>query len=120
MEQAHSVNLPISLFHTRAIIIKKILRSFIRSVHKRDNLGSMSADILDILNDDVVEYLEGVSDPEKVRLSKRWDKDKDHQTHGLSAHDYTAHYAIRDLKGQERQEALSIKPPRRKRNRILG
>jgi len=52
----------------------------------------MSIDILDTLNHDVVEYLEGISSPEKVRLSKRWDKDKDYQTYGLSAHDYTALY----------------------------
>ena len=80
----------------------------------------MSADPLDTLHHDIIDYLEGVSDPEKVRLSKQWDKDKDHQTHGLSANDHTAHYVIRDLKGQERQEALSIKPPRRKRSRIRG
>ena len=80
----------------------------------------MSTAILDIINDDVVEYLEGVSDPEKVRLSKRWDKDKDYLIYGLSANDHTALYAIHDLKGQERQEALSIKPPRRKRRRIRG
>jgi hypothetical protein len=40
----------------------------------------------------MVEYLEVVSSPEKVRLSKRWDKDKDCQTYGLSASDYTALY----------------------------
>ncbi len=80
----------------------------------------MSTDLLDTLHNEIVDYLEGVSDPEKVRLSKRWDKDKDHQTHGLNANDYTAHHAIRDLNGQERQEALSIKPPRRKRRRIRG
>ena len=52
----------------------------------------MSVDPLDTLYHDIINYLEGISDPEKVRLSKRWDKDKDHQTHGLSAHDYTALY----------------------------
>jgi len=52
----------------------------------------MSTDILDSLNHNVIVYLEGISDPEKVRLSKRWDKDKDHQTHGPSAPDYIALY----------------------------
>jgi 3-methyladenine DNA glycosylase AlkD len=52
----------------------------------------MSSDSLDSLSHDVIEYLEGISDPEKVRLSKRWDKDKDYQTYGLSAKDYTALY----------------------------
>ena len=52
----------------------------------------MSSFSLDSLSHDVVEYLEGISSPEKVRLSKRWDKDKDYQTYGLSAHDYTALY----------------------------
>lgn len=47
---------------------------------------------LDILNRDVVDYLEGISDPEKVRLSKRWDKEKDYKTYGLRAADYTALY----------------------------
>ncbi|MFQ6053969.1 MAG: DNA alkylation repair protein [Candidatus Bathyarchaeia archaeon] len=41
---------------------------------------------------DVIEYLEGVSDPEKVRLSKRWDRDKDYETYGLSASDYADLY----------------------------
>jgi len=31
----------------------------------------MSTDYLDSLSHDVVEYLETISDPEKVRLSKR-------------------------------------------------
>jgi hypothetical protein len=52
----------------------------------------MSSYSLDSLSHDVVEYLEGISSPEKVRLSKRWDKDKDYQTYGLSASDYTALY----------------------------
>ena len=50
----------------------------------------MSADLLDILSQDVVNYLEGISDPEKARPSKRRDKDKDHETHGSSAPDHTA------------------------------
>lgn len=54
----------------------------------------MSADLLDTLYHDVVEYLEGISDPEKVRLSKRWDKDKDYVTYGLSASDYTDLYEV--------------------------
>ena len=52
----------------------------------------MSSYSLDSLSHDVVVYLEGISSPEKVRLSKRWDKDKDYQTYGLSASDYTALY----------------------------
>jgi hypothetical protein len=48
----------------------------------------MSFHSLDSLSHDVVVYLEGISSPEKVRLSKRWDKDKDYQTYGLSAHDH--------------------------------
>ncbi|MCW3978115.1 MAG: DNA alkylation repair protein [Candidatus Bathyarchaeota archaeon] len=52
----------------------------------------MSDGPLDALNRDVVDYLEGISSTEKVRLSKRWDKDKDYQTYGLSAKDYTALY----------------------------
>jgi hypothetical protein len=52
----------------------------------------MPSDPLDTLNHDIVDYLEGISDPEKVHLSKRWDKDKDYQTYGLSAKDYTALY----------------------------
>ena len=52
----------------------------------------MSVDPLDTLYHDIINYLEGISDPEKVRLSKRWDKDKDYQTYGLSAHDHTALY----------------------------
>jgi hypothetical protein len=55
-------------------------------------LRIMSIETLDVLSCDVVDYLEGISDPEKVRLSKRWDKDKDHQTYGLSASDYTPLY----------------------------
>ena len=54
----------------------------------------MYANILDILHHDIIEYLEGISDHEKVRLSKRWDRDKDYQTYGLSAHDYTALYQV--------------------------
>jgi 3-methyladenine DNA glycosylase AlkD len=52
----------------------------------------MSSYTLDSLSHDVVVYLVGISSPEKVRLSKRWDKDKDYQTYGLSASDYTALY----------------------------
>lgn len=67
-------------------------------------LGSMSADPLDDLRRDVIEYLEGVSDPEKVRLSKRWDKDKDYVTYGLSASDYTDLCGVFDT----RFEALDL------------
>lgn len=52
----------------------------------------MPSDLLDALNRDVVDYLEDISSPEKVGLSKRWDKDKDYETYGLSAKDYTALY----------------------------
>jgi 3-methyladenine DNA glycosylase AlkD len=54
----------------------------------------MSSNILDSLSHDVVKYLEGISSPEKVRLSKRWDKEKDYQTYGLSAKAYTALYEV--------------------------
>jgi len=52
----------------------------------------MSIDPLDTLSSDIINYLEGISDPEKVRLSRRWDKDNDYETYGLSAADYTALY----------------------------
>ncbi len=78
----------------------------LNSFHKRDMLGSMSADPLDNLHRDIVEYLERVSDPEKVRLSKRWDKDKDYATYGLSASDYTDLYGIFN----PRFEALDLDP----------
>ena len=52
----------------------------------------MSVDPIDTLHYDIINYLEGISDPEKVRLSKRWDRDKDYETYGLSAADYTALY----------------------------
>lgn len=52
----------------------------------------MSSEVLDALSQDIIEYLEGISDPEKVLISKRWDKDKDYHTYGLSAKDYTALY----------------------------
>jgi hypothetical protein len=52
----------------------------------------MNANILDTLHHNIIDYLEGVSDPEKSRLPKRWDKDKDHETHGLSTPDHTALY----------------------------
>lgn len=52
----------------------------------------MFADIINTLNHDIIDYLEWISDPEKIRLYKRRDKDKDHQTYSLSAHDYTALY----------------------------
>jgi 3-methyladenine DNA glycosylase AlkD len=51
----------------------------------------MSAE-LDNLHQEVIDYLERVSDPEKVRLSKRWDKNRDYETYGLNAADYTALY----------------------------
>ncbi len=38
---------------------------------------------LNKLSQDVVEYLEDISNPEKVELSKRWNKDKDYVTYGL-------------------------------------
>jgi len=50
----------------------------------------MSTEVLDALSRDIIEYLEGISDAKKVRLSKRWDKNKDYETYGLSVHDYTA------------------------------
>ena len=65
---------------------------FIYSAYHQDILSFMSADPLDVLSKDVVESLEGISDSEKVRLSKRWDEDKDHETHDPSAPDYTAIY----------------------------
>ena len=64
----------------------------ITSAYHRDNLSQMSADRLDTLSRDIIDYLEGISDPDKVRLSKRWDKHKDYETYGLSAKDYTALY----------------------------
>jgi len=51
-----------------------------------------SPDFLNPIHLDIIAYLKRISDPEKVRLSKRWNKDKDHQTYGLSANDYTALY----------------------------
>jgi 3-methyladenine DNA glycosylase AlkD len=54
----------------------------------------MSTDVLDTLHHNIIDYLEGISNPEKVRLSKRWDKDKDYETYGLSAPDYTALYGV--------------------------
>ena len=54
----------------------------------------MAGDPLDALSHDVVEYLESISNPEKVHLSKRWDRDKDYQTYGLSSADYSALYKV--------------------------
>ena len=64
----------------------------------------MSADLLDMLHHEVIGYLEGISDPEKVRLSKRWDKDKDYAAYGLSASDYTDLYEVFN----QRFEALDL------------
>jgi hypothetical protein len=58
----------------------------------------MSSKSLDSLSYDVIEYLEGISYPEKVCLSKRWGKDIDDETYGLSAKYYTALYEKLDLK----------------------
>jgi len=52
----------------------------------------MSSDVLSSLSRDVIEYLDSISDPEKVRLSKRWDKDNRYETYGLNAADFTALY----------------------------
>ena len=54
----------------------------------------MSDEALVTLNRSIIDYLEGISNPEKIRLSKRWDKIKDYETYGLSASDYTALYKI--------------------------
>ena len=43
---------------------------------------------------DVVNYIKGISRPEKVKLSRRWDKETDYVTYGLSASDYTDLYAV--------------------------
>ncbi|UCD44939.1 MAG: DNA alkylation repair protein [Candidatus Bathyarchaeota archaeon] len=53
---------------------------------------------LDDLHREVVDYLEGISNPEKVRLSRRWDKNKDYETYGLDSADYTALYKAFDPK----------------------
>ena len=52
----------------------------------------MSSDVLSSLSRDVILYLNSISDPEKVRLSKRWDKDDRYDTYGLNAADFTALY----------------------------
>lgn len=54
----------------------------------------MTAYGLDSLHHDVVEYLEAISDPEKVRLSRRWDKNKEYATYGLSAYDCAGLYEV--------------------------
>lgn len=51
---------------------------------------------IDSLNREVIEYLEEVSNPEKMRLSKRWDRNNDYETYGLSAADYSALYSVFD------------------------
>ncbi len=52
----------------------------------------MSVDPLETLSNDMINYLKGISDPEKVSLSKRWDRDNDYETYGLSAADWSALY----------------------------
>jgi 3-methyladenine DNA glycosylase AlkD len=52
----------------------------------------MTQNGIDDLYGRVIEYLESISDAEKVRLSRRWDKGDDYETYGLSAADYTALY----------------------------
>jgi 3-methyladenine DNA glycosylase AlkD len=46
------------------------------------------------LNKDITDYLESISNEEKIELSKRWDKNKDYQTYGLSSKDYSELYKI--------------------------
>lgn len=58
----------------------------------RPTRSKISSDILDALITDIADYLESISDPEKVRLSRRWDKQDNYTTYGLSATDYTALY----------------------------
>jgi len=70
----------------------------------------MSADIQNTKHYDVIEHLGGNSDPEKARLSKRWDKDKDYQTYGFSANDYTALYERFDP-GFKRPHPRPAPPP---------
>lgn len=65
----------------------------------------MSSDLLDTLHHDLIGFLEGTSDPEKVRLSRRWDKRDDYSTYGLSATDYTTLYEAFNL----RFKALTLK-----------
>jgi hypothetical protein len=54
---------------------------FIRLINQKGVGVSIPTDILDALNRDVIDYLEGVSDPEKAHTSKRLDRDKGHETH---------------------------------------
>ena len=71
----------IGVFIKAQAVLKNISK---KETHIRQHLKFFTHDIID--------YLEVISDPEKVQLYKRWDKDKDYQTYGLSTHDYTALY----------------------------
>jgi len=70
----------------------------------------MADEPLDALSRDVVQYLDSITSPEKIQLSKRWDRDKDYETYGLSSADYSALYKVFNprFKALTPEERLSL------------
>ena len=69
--------------------------------YQGDVWDSLSGDILQALHNDIIDYLEVLSDPEKVRLSKR--RDKDYETYGLNAADLD-HEVLQDGREAQRHD----------------
>jgi len=68
----------------------------------------MHADTSDTLSLDVVDYVEGISDPKKVQLSKRWDRDRERATSGPRASDCTDLYEVFSLQPPNAQDVSWI------------